>query len=345
MRDRRAGITDVRMWRLPVVMGPCVLLAVLAVWPKLDGLALQKAWQGALPQRVEPYKVRLTVVTGNALDLTPVCVSELSSLKYGWLEFDRTLWQILPGEKPPQFDNQVAQPIAISPIENSLPTPASQKDSVPTNTLDKNLFTMGFRGERAKQSLGWQRDLEVANLNSKVVLIDSDPDANVPVRRNGWQREDTVKMPINDRFFIVGQFGANSDDTDRQAYKVVGRTGIGWKLPSWLGGEIQIRGGKSMTNYDSSTADIIPDKAHTFYEINTKWPVWRIFNLEYTQETQFASTSDEHDKMNQDFRVAMPISDTGQFHIGAKYYRYLDGSATTPWLERLQFYLGLQYKR
>jgi hypothetical protein len=152
-------------------------------------------------------------------------------------------------------------------------------------------------------------------------------------------------MPLNDRLFLVGQFGANSDDTDRQAYKVVGRTGIGWKLPSWLGGEIQIRGGKSMTNYDSTTADIIPDRQRTFYEINTKWPVWRIFNLEYTQETQFASTPDEHDKLNQDLRVAMPLSDTGQFHIGAKYYRYLDGTTTTPWLERLQFYLGLQYKR
>ncbi|HEV3146383.1 MAG TPA: hypothetical protein VGZ47_21020 [Gemmataceae bacterium] len=223
--------------------------------------------------------------------------------------------------------------------------PDRQTNATNVDPSNPTLFAMGFRGERAKQSLGWQRDLEVARLNSKIVLIDSDPESNVPVRRNGWQREDTVKMPLSDRFFIVGQFGANSDDTDRQAYKVIGRTGIGWKLPPWLGGEIQVRGGKSMTNYDSTAADIIPDRQRTFYEINTKWPVWRIFNLEYTQETQFASTPDEHDKLNQDLRVALPLSDSGQFHIGAKYYRYLDGTMTTPWLERLQFYLGLQYKR
>jgi hypothetical protein len=166
----------------------------------------------------------------------------------------------------------------------------------------------------------------------------------VPVRRSGWQTEDSLKMPLTDRFFVVGQLGANSDSVERQQYKFVGRTGIGWK-PPWLGAEIQVRTGRTMTNYDSTTMDIIPERTRTFYEVNTRWPLASFLNLEYTQEMQLASAPDEHDRQNQDLRVAVPFSSAGQFHIGAKYYRLLDTSTPTPMLDRMQLYLGLQYKR
>jgi hypothetical protein len=337
-------------------MGPYVLLAVLAMWPELSALA-QKQSLHKLPPEIQPPVLQYgqrDVNVGNPGGTYDICqmfpnethvTFDSSPLGRGWTGFDQNLWSALAetGERTTYepFSRSISETAVVGSSRSGTSRPTLPATYPGINTL----FAMGFRGERAKQSLGWQRDLEVASLNSKVILIDSDPDASMPVRRNGWQREDTVKMPLSHRFFLVGQFGANSDDADRQAYSVVGRTGIGWKLPPWLGGEIQIRGGKSMTNYDSTTADIIPDKARTFYEINTKWPVWRLFNLEYTQETRFASTPDEHDRLKQDLRVALPLSDTGQFHIGAKYYRYLDGTTTTPWLERLQFYLGLQYKR
>jgi len=321
------------------------MLAVLAVWPQASDLVHKAELKRIKAPETENFLLGLGLGGGAGLSYVVEYDPQWASLRNGWLEFDRTLWKILPGERPTLPDSPAVQSFAIPSSGDASPTPVIQKNSAPANAFDKTLFAMGFRGERAKQSVGWQRDLEVANLNSKVVLIDSDPDANLPVRRNGWQHEDTVKMPLNDRFFLVGQLGANSDDADRQAYKVVGRTGIGWKLPPWLGGEIQIRGGRSVTNYDSTIVDTVPERIRSFYEINTKWPVWRIFNLEYTQETHFAGAPDEHDTLNQDVRLAMPLSDTGQFHIGAKYYRYLDGAPTTPWLERLQFYLGLQYKR
>jgi hypothetical protein len=262
----------------------------------------------------------------------------------GWLDFDQRLWNCISGGKPGGKPVPEFRSVAALAAPQSAPAGSQASNNSESLLPVSSMFVLGFRSDGTKQVLGWQRNLDWANWNSKVVLIDSDTNAYVPVRRNGWQTEDSLKMPVTDRLFVVGQLGANSDSVERQQYKLVGRTGIGWK-PPWLGAEIQFRTGKTVTNYDSSSVDVVPERMRTFFELVTRWPVASFLNLEYSHDAQLAVTPDEHDRENQDLRLAVPISATGQFHIGAQDYRWLDTNSPTPMLDRMQLYLGLQYKR
>ncbi len=70
-------------------------------------------------------------------------------------------------------------------------------------------------------------------------------------------------------------------------------------------------------------------------------------NLEYTgQALPPALSAIEHDnlKFNQDLRFAVPLSNSGQFHIGAK-YNWAEAAAQSPWFERMKMYVGLEFKR
>ena len=53
----------------------------------------------------------------------------------------------------------------------------------------------------------------------------------------------------------------------------------------------------------------------------------------------------EREKMNQDLRVALPFGDgSGQFHVGAKLKRD-DSTTATPWVDRMELYMGLKLQR
>ena len=202
----------------------------------------------------------------------------------------------------------------------------------------------GFRAEDIRRSLGRQFDLELAKLNTKFVLIDPSANPYAPVRRSGWQTEESVKLPLAWSLFVVGQLKANSGSVEQQQYEFVGRTGVGVRLPDWLGGEIQLRGGRSKANYDPDAESMFPGKVTTFLELATKWPVLRRLNLEYTGKAIPAPTSADRDVLKQELKLAVPFSDSGQFNIGAR-YRWEDLATQSPWHERMNVFIGLQMKR
>jgi hypothetical protein len=206
------------------------------------------------------------------------------------------------------------------------------------------LAAHGFRDEDVRRSLGRQFDLEWAKLNSKVVLIDPNANPYVPIRRSGWQTDESLKLPLLGSVFVVGQLRANSGSIEHQQYEFVGRTGVGVRLPDWLGGEIQFRGGRSKANYDPDVENMFPDKVTTFFELATKWPVFGRLNLEYTGKAIPAQTPSERDVLKQELKLALPFADYGQFHVGAR-YRWEDSITQSPWHERMNVFIGLQMKR
>src|SRR5437870_1862483 len=126
----------------------------------------------------------------------------------------------------------------------------------------------GFREEDIRRSLGRQFNLEWwGKLNSKIVLIDPNANPYTPIRRSGWQTDESLKLPLAGSLFVVGQLRANSGSIEYQQYELVGRTGLGVRLPEWLGGEIQVRGGRSKANYDPDDESMFPGKVTTFLEL------------------------------------------------------------------------------
>jgi hypothetical protein len=202
------------------------------------------------------------------------------------------------------------------------------------------LSALGFRDEGSKLSLGQQHDLDLARLDSKLELMATP--ANIPWRRNGWKSEESLKLPLTGGVFVIGQLGADSADLEQQQYKLVGRTGVGATLPS--GGEIQLRHIRSMTNYDPDDFNLIREQARSSFEISLRWKLPGDLSLQYTDETISAQQAMERDTRKQDLRLAFPLSGSGQFHIGARYHSP-DSAVPTTWVERMQLYLGVQWKR
>jgi len=210
--------------------------------------------------------------------------------------------------------------------------PRSQADS------PASMATLGFRDEGAKHTLGRNRDMEWAKLKSRVALFG--PTCNLPLLRSGWETEESLKFQLNRSFFVVGRVGANSESVVWQQYKFVGVTGVGMKLP--IGGEIQFRGGRSLTNYDPDDLVLIPEQTKTFLEFSTRWALPGHLNLEYTGEAIPAQASFSRDIVKQDLKLARPLSKSGEIHFGAK-VRW-EGE-TTPWVDRMKIYFGLHLKR
>jgi hypothetical protein len=199
---------------------------------------------------------------------------------------------------------------------------------------------MGFRDDGMKLRAGREHDLDFAKLNSKTSLI-PESTANLPIRRNGWQTEDSLKLPLTESLFLLGQVGANAQSFEWQQYKLSQAIGFGFRLP--VGGEVQLRSGKSVMNYDPDDFSLIPEKTKSFVELTTKWRLPWSLNLQYSGEASRAQTS-TRDILNQDLRLAVPLSNSGQVHVGAK-YRWEETTVQTPWIERTKLYFGLEWKR
>jgi hypothetical protein len=199
---------------------------------------------------------------------------------------------------------------------------------------------LGFRDDGRKRGFGRQRDLDAAKLNSRVELLGGDSIS--PFRRNGWKTEDSLKLPLGGSLYFVGQVGANSDSIEQQQYKFSSTTGIGATLPA--GGEIQLRRVRSLTNYDPDDLVLIREQTKSSVEVTLRWKLPGDMKLEYTGEASAAQQLLDHEFLKQDMRLAFPLSNSGQFHIGAKYRAPEPGTATT-WMERMKLYLGVEWKR
>lgn len=184
-------------------------------------------------------------------------------------------------------------------------------------------------------------------LNSKVALHEGD-DPLDPTRRRAWETDETLKMPVAGPLFLFGQLGASSPSVEQQQHKWLGRTGVGLKLKPWFLEEVQVRGGPVLRYDDTSKLKTgqSPERSEVFLEAVTKVPLPVIgpLNVEYSGFAVPAVTPADRHQINQDVRLAKPLSGGSEFHLGAK-YRWEDTPSPTPWLDRMQVYVGLQLKR
>lgn len=233
---------------------------------------------------------------------------------------------------PPKPDTQAFRQVNRERGPSNSPMPRVAQPS--------SLQALGFADDGSKFSLGRELAIDWAKINSKVVLIG--PDANLPLRRSGWEAEDSVRVPLSRSLFVVGRVGADSTSVEWQQFKVSGTTGFGIRLPA--GGEVQVRGGRSMTNYDPVDLVLIPERRKTFLELSTRWTLPGRVNIQYTGEAVAANSFTPTELVTQDVRLAIPMAKSGELHFGAK-YRWADDPTQAPWLERMKLYFGLQLKR
>lgn len=191
-------------------------------------------------------------------------------------------------------------------------------------------------------------NLTAANLSTTVTLAEKDAHLD-PGRQRTWNTDQSVNMPLAGPLFAYGQFGASTPTIDEQAgVRWQSKYGVGVKLKPGLVDELQVRGGPALRSDDNGrlVRSYTGERSELFVEAVTKFgiPIVGPLNLECTSYAVPAATAGEHNQVNQDFRLARPLSSGGQVHIGAK-YRWEELAGTTPGVERTQVYLGLQLKR
>ncbi len=200
----------------------------------------------------------------------------------------------------------------------------------------------GFYSDGSKLKLGRDHDLEWAKLTANVSVISPEAPANVPLRRNGYQAEDSLKFPLIGPVFLTGRVGANSSSFEWQQYKLSQAVGIGFRLP--IGGEFQLRSGQSLTNFDPYSDTMIPEQMTNFIELSSKWKLPWSLNLEYSGETGRFKSLDSHEFLSHDVRLAMPLSSSSKLKLGASYW-WQDNSSPKPWMDRTWWYFGYELKR
>jgi hypothetical protein len=205
----------------------------------------------------------------------------------------------------------------------------------------------GLRFDGPHRVATGKADADWADLSSKVKFRERD-DPLDPSLRNAWETDETVKMSVAGPLFLFGQLGASSPSVEQQQLKWLGKTGVGVKLKPGLVEEVQLRGGPAVRYDDTSSATRgqLPERSEVFLEAVTKVPLPGVgpLNVEYTGYAVPPAAAGDHNQFNQDVKLAMPLSGGGQFHVGAK-YKWENAAGATPWVDRMQVYMGVQLKR
>jgi hypothetical protein len=154
-----------------------------------------------------------------------------------------------------------------------------------------------------------------------------------------WRSQEQLQLGLFGSMFVYGQMGGEGQ-ADVGHYRLNGRTGIGWKWQPLPRGEVQLRGGP-VVSYDSLLANRDQKLA---LELSARYPLVGDIRLEYTGVALPAITLTDRDQINQDVRVAVPLGEAGQIHVGAR-YRWEDTTHGPVGPDRAQLYFGLQLKR
>lgn len=218
----------------------------------------------------------------------------------------------------------------------------------PTQSVaDDELSGLNQIGDKRKTKTRLNSDW--ASVSGQMTIRDPDWVRDDPLQRGqSWATDETLKVALNDALFVFGAIDAESRSVAQQHLKWFGKTGFGFKLRPWLLDEVMFRGGPGL-RYDDEQhlrQGVAPERPELFVEVSTKLPVPLLgpINVEYTGTAIAALTATEQDRIKQNLRFALPLSDTSQFHVGAK-WRNDDAASVTPFIDRAQLYLGVQLKR
>jgi hypothetical protein len=182
------------------------------------------------------------------------------------------------------------------------------------------------------------------DISSRLEVHDFEGGADrLPVVTKKCQTEEAVRMTVAGPVYVFGQLGTNCDSLDSQELKISSRTGLGWEVLPWSLFEVQVRGGHCVSCDDPNRPERAREQSDLFLEMQCRCPLPGKLSLEYQSTATPALTVTERDRIDQDLRLAFPLGGLGQFRVGAK-HSWENASATRPWTEGMQVYVGLDLK-
>ncbi len=201
-------------------------------------------------------------------------------------------------------------------------------------------------GERAPKKGGGTADLGWGALTAQTTVQDHwAPSAwEEPGWKRTWQTNESYRLPLAGPLSVFGQVGANSDEAAQKDMQVTGQTGLACKLPLPSAADVQVRGGPRVAYTDPLRPERTSAHSDMLLEVQARVPLVARVGLEYQGTAAPAMTPVDHDWINQDVHLAIPVGAAGKFQLGAK-HRWQDAGNAHGSSDSTQVYMGLQLSR
>jgi hypothetical protein len=161
-----------------------------------------------------------------------------------------------------------------------------------------------------------------------------------PTAAHAWQTDQALRLSMLGPFFVYGNLGTKIDTQMPQSSQVAGQTGLACKLPVGSLAELQVRSGPRLT-YVDPLRSTVRSQSDWLLEIQARCPLVYGVGLEYQGTAIPATSTMQHDQVNQDVHLAIPVGSNGKVQVGAK-QSWLSNTAPQPLAITMQLYLGVQ---
>jgi hypothetical protein len=261
---------------------------------------------------------------------------------------------------PPGSAGELFNPPAspLSPEQPTLPgtprlTQADGLQQVPgvvyaspnaAGALDAPIWVGAKPEDRERRRLKGQSAQEWGFVESDFIWQAPEPGRDSPFERGEWKTEDMFAVPVTGPVYLFTGVEMGGQYSADQPVKMIGRTGVLWKMPLGEGTALEVRGGPTMKYNDATRLDKTHDQGSMEWEVKAKCPLIGPFNLEYLGEALPAMTPEDRAQLKQDLNVFIPVNG-GKFKVGAK-HRWEPGPVDTRTANGLmEVYMGLEIGR
>jgi hypothetical protein len=199
-------------------------------------------------------------------------------------------------------------------------------------------------GDQERHKLSHKTEGEWGALTSQVVCRAPEPPKSVPYERGEWSTEDTLQVPVTGPFALYGQAVLAGEYAADQDMKVIGRTGVIWKMPVWGETPLEVRGGGTLKYSDALRLEKTRDQASFLLELKAKMLVTGNIGLEYNGSALPALTPVDKPAITHDLGLAIPVSG-GKVKLGAKQRWEALQQDTRLWNTNMELYVGVEIGR
>jgi hypothetical protein len=162
-----------------------------------------------------------------------------------------------------------------------------------------------------------------------------------------WQAEEALQVPVAGPLYVFGKVNYGYNTWTAQQMTFSGRSGVGCKLQPIQGGEIVLTGGSVLNHQEDPLQPrrLPQEKSQLIVELQARYSLLGALKLEYQGSATPALDPLDHNRVQHDVRLALPLGQAGDVHVGAKHqWEDLPGPPR-PWTDGMQLYLGVGLKR